>query len=113
MLILDEPAKHHDLEAREALEEPPRSFHGSLLLVPHDRALLDAVGTRTVAIEDHRLNSYVGGWGEDARLREEPKAPGGAPTSALPVPAPPPKPKPKVAKPAPSGNGGGAAPSKA
>ena len=37
----------------------------------HDRALLDAVGTRTVAVEDYTLRSYVGGWAEYARLREE------------------------------------------
>jgi ATP-binding cassette subfamily F protein 3 len=95
VLILDEPTNHLDLESREALEDALRSFQGSLLLVTHDRALLDAVGTRTVAIEDHRLNSYAGGWGEYARLREERKARGESPTSALPAPAPAPKPKPK------------------
>jgi len=33
--------------------------------------LLDAVGTRTVAVEQHTLHSYAGGWAEYARLREE------------------------------------------
>ena len=42
-----------------------------MLLVSHDRALLDAVGTRTVAFEDGRLRSYEGGWAEYARVREE------------------------------------------
>ncbi|MEA2380611.1 MAG: ATP-binding cassette, subfamily er 3 [Solirubrobacteraceae bacterium] len=96
VLILDEPTNHLDLESREALEDSLRSFQGSLLLVTHDRALLDAVGTRTLAIEDHGLNSYVGGWGEYARLREERKARGESPTSALPAPVPAPKPKPKA-----------------
>src|SRR4051812_23867053 len=112
VLILDEPTNHLDLESREALEDALRSFQGSLLLVTHDRALLDAVGTRTVAIEEHRLNSYVGGWGEYARLREERKARGESPTSALPPPAPPPEPKAKPATPkaAPAnGKGNGAA----
>jgi ATP-binding cassette, subfamily F, member 3 len=84
VLILDEPTNHLDLESREALEDALRSFQGSLLLVTHDRALLDAVGTRTVAIEDERLNSYLGGWQEYARLREERKARGESPTSAGP-----------------------------
>jgi ATP-binding cassette, subfamily F, member 3 len=84
VLILDEPTNHLDLESREALEDALRSFQGSLLLVTHDRALLDAVGTRTVAIEDQRLNSYLGGWPEYARLREERKARGESPTSAGP-----------------------------
>ena len=55
VLILDEPTNHLDLESREALEQALGEFPGSLLLVSHDRALLDAVGTRTVAFEDRKL----------------------------------------------------------
>ena len=71
VLILDEPTNHLDLESREALEEALQSFEGSLLLISHDRALLDAVGTRTIAVEDQTLHSYVGGWAEYVRVREE------------------------------------------
>src|SRR5947209_16626533 len=85
VLILDEPTNHLDLESREALEDALRSFAGSLLLVSHDRALLDAVGSRTIAVEDATLRSYVGGWAEYMRVREERKAtglpPGGAAAS--------------------------------
>jgi ATP-binding cassette subfamily F protein 3 len=79
VLILDEPTNHLDLESREALETALRSFPGSLLLVSHDRALLDAIGTRTIALEDHDLHSYVGGWPEYLRVREaRAKAPAAA-----------------------------------
>jgi ATP-binding cassette, subfamily F, member 3 len=71
VLILDEPTNHLDLESREALEQALREFAGALLLVSHDRALLDAVGTRTVAFEDGALHSYLGGWPEYLRVREE------------------------------------------
>ena len=71
MLILDEPTNHLDLESREALEAALQAFPGSLLLISHDRALLDAVGTRTIAVEDGTLHSYVGGWPEYVRVREE------------------------------------------
>jgi ATP-binding cassette, subfamily F, member 3 len=71
VLMLDEPTNHLDLDAREALEDALQSFDGGVLLVSHDRALLDAVGTRTVAFEDGRLRSYDGGWAEYARVREE------------------------------------------
>jgi ATP-binding cassette subfamily F protein 3 len=74
VLVLDEPTNHLDLESREALEDALRAFAGSVLLVSHDRALLDAVGTRTVAIEDRGLRSYAGGWAEYARVREERRA---------------------------------------
>jgi ATP-binding cassette subfamily F protein 3 len=71
VLILDEPTNHLDLESREALERALGEFAGALILVSHDRALLDAVGTRTVAFEDRSLHSYVGGWPEYVRVREE------------------------------------------
>ena len=71
VLILDEPTNHLDLDAREALEDALSAFDGAVLLVSHDRALLDAVGTRTVALEDGRLRSYEGGWAEYSRVREE------------------------------------------
>jgi ATP-binding cassette subfamily F protein 3 len=71
LLILDEPTNHLDLESREALEQALNEFSGSVLLVSHDRALLDAVGRRTVAIEDATLHSYLGGWPEYVRAREE------------------------------------------
>src|SRR5215204_2719445 len=71
VLILDEPTNHLDLDAREALEDALQGFEGALLLVSHDRALLDAVGSRTVAFEEGSLRSYQGGWAEYARVREE------------------------------------------
>ena len=71
MLVLDEPTNHLDIESREALEDALRSFPGSLLLVSHDRALLDAVGTRTLAIEEGELRSYEGSWAEYVQAREE------------------------------------------
>jgi ATP-binding cassette, subfamily F, member 3 len=69
-LVLDEPTNHLDLESREALEAALEAFPGTILLVSHDRALLDAVAQRTLAIEERRLNSYDGGWADYVRLRE-------------------------------------------
>jgi len=73
-LIIDEPTNHLDLESREALEDALRAFDGTLLLVSHDRALLDAVGTRTIAIEERKLASYMGGWADYVRVRDERRA---------------------------------------
>ncbi|HXN37869.1 MAG TPA: ABC-F family ATP-binding cassette domain-containing protein [Solirubrobacteraceae bacterium] len=78
VLIVDEPTNHLDIESREALEDALRSFPGAILLVSHDRALLDAVGTRTIAVEDGSLHSYVGGWPEYVRIRDERRALSGA-----------------------------------
>jgi ATP-binding cassette subfamily F protein 3 len=71
LLILDEPTNHLDVESREALEDALSGYDGTVLLVSHDRALLDAVGSRTIAIEDGKLRSYEGGWADYARIREE------------------------------------------
>ncbi|WP_028061585.1 ABC-F family ATP-binding cassette domain-containing protein [Candidatus Solirubrobacter pratensis] len=100
VLILDEPTNHLDLESREALEAALQGFQGALLLISHDRALLDAVGTRTIALEDRTLHSYVGGWPEYVRVRGERAEAERVARRAK--PAPPPKPAP-VAK-APSKN---------
>lgn len=74
LLVLDEPTNHLDLESREALEDALSAFDGTVLLVSHDRALLDAVARRTLAVEDGRLQSYDGGWADYLRLREARKA---------------------------------------
>jgi ATP-binding cassette subfamily F protein 3 len=56
-----------------------------LLLVSHDRALLDAVGSRTVELYGQELHSYVGGWPEYLRVRAEraatPASPPGPPAA--------------------------------
>jgi ATP-binding cassette subfamily F protein 3 len=70
-LVLDEPTNHLDLESRESLEAALEAFPGTVLLVSHDRALLDAVAERTLAIEEGTLHAYDGGWAEMLRRREE------------------------------------------
>jgi ATP-binding cassette subfamily F protein 3 len=70
-LVLDEPTNHLDLESREALEAALEAFPGTVLLVSHDRALLDAVAERTLAIEDGTVRSYDGGWAEYVARRDE------------------------------------------
>jgi ATP-binding cassette, subfamily F, member 3 len=69
-LVLDEPTNHLDLESREALESALENFPATVLLVSHDRALLDAVAERTLAIEDRAVRSYDGGWADYTRVRD-------------------------------------------
>jgi ATP-binding cassette, subfamily F, member 3 len=87
-LVLDEPTNHLDLESREALEAALEAFPGTVLLVSHDRALLDAVAERTFAIDNGTIDSYDGGWADYVRRRDALAAP-------PPPPAPKTKPKPK------------------
>jgi ATP-binding cassette subfamily F protein 3 len=71
VLILDEPTNHLDLESREALEDALRAFKGALILVSHDRALLEAVGTRTLVFEDGQIENHLSDWVEYRRAAEE------------------------------------------
>src|SRR5689334_16371580 len=89
-LVLDEPTNHLDLESREALEAALDAFPGTILLVSHDRALLDAVARRLLAIEDRTLASYDGGWAEYQRRRTKPEPEPAAhpPRREKPKPAP-------------------------
>ncbi len=98
-LVLDEPTNHLDLESREALEAALDAFPGTILLVSHDRALLDAIAERTLAIEDGELRAYVGGWAELLRAREarearaKPEEPQVEPAKPTRKPSPAAKPK--------------------
>jgi len=71
VLVLDEPTNHLDIESREALEDALTEFEGAVLLVSHDRALLEAVGSRTLVCEGGRLESHPSGWAEYQRRRDE------------------------------------------
>jgi ATP-binding cassette subfamily F protein 3 len=78
------------------LEAALDAFQGAILLVSHDRALLDAIAERTLAIEDGELRAYDGGWAELLRAREEREA---REKPEPPVERAKPVPKPQAAKP--------------
>jgi ATP-binding cassette subfamily F protein 3 len=86
LLILDEPTNHLDVESREALEDALQAFGGTVLLISHDRALLEAVGSRTIVFEGGRLRSHHGGWAEyraaEQQAADEAKAAAATPAQA-------------------------------
>ncbi len=71
LLLLDEPTNHLDLEATLWLEGFLRSYPGTLLLVSHDRNLLNRVAKRIVHLEDLKLVSYTGNYDRFERTRRE------------------------------------------
>ena len=64
VLVLDEPTNHLDPEQVERLESWLLAFEGALLLITHDRHLLDAVVTRMLELEEGTLRSYDGGYSD-------------------------------------------------
>ncbi len=71
LLLLDEPTNHLDIESREALEDALLGFPGALILISHDRALLEAVGNRTLVCENGELTNHLTGWAEYQKRRDE------------------------------------------
>ena len=71
LLVLDEPTNDLDAETLELLEELLLDFQGTILLVSHDRALLDNVVTGTLVLEgEGRVRDYVGGYSDWLRQRD-------------------------------------------
>lgn len=60
LLILDEPANHLDLYSRESLEESLIQFPGSVLIVSHDRCLLEKVCDHMLIFNEHKINRVEG-----------------------------------------------------
>ena len=72
-LLLDEPTNHLDIASREILEEVLADFNGTILLVSHDRYLINALATQVWAIEDGELQVYDGNYSdyEEQRRRKQ------------------------------------------
>jgi ATP-binding cassette subfamily F protein 3 len=71
LLLLDEPTNHLDLEAALWLEGYLKAYPGTLLLVSHDRGLLNRAVNRIIHLEHRKLTAYTGNYDRFERLRRE------------------------------------------
>jgi len=71
LLLLDEPTNHLDIPAQEVLQEALEHFEGTLLLVSHDRYLVDRLATEVWDVRDGRLRAFDGTYQEFLAAREE------------------------------------------
>lgn len=62
VLLLDEPTNHLDIESLQWLEDYLRNYNGAVVLVSHDRALLDSLTAKTIALSLGRLEIYAGNY---------------------------------------------------
>jgi ATP-binding cassette subfamily F protein 3 len=69
-MIFDEPTNHLDIVSIEALEEGLANYHGTLLMVSHDRAFLDRVVNRIFEIVDGRFYTYLGNYSDYAERKK-------------------------------------------
>jgi ATP-binding cassette subfamily F protein 3 len=68
-LLLDEPTNHLDIDSMEALEGALESFDGTVIVISHDRYLLDRIPDRIVEVRDGGLESFAGGYDDWAAAR--------------------------------------------
>ena len=71
VLFLDEPTNHLDLDSINWLEDLLKAFNGSVVLITHDRAFLDAVSTQIVELDRGILRSYPGNYSAYEVLKEQ------------------------------------------
>jgi ATP-binding cassette subfamily F protein 3 len=60
MIILDEPTNHLDIDSRAALAEAINAFSGAVIMVSHDRYLIEACADRLWVVADHAVTSFDG-----------------------------------------------------
>ncbi|MBI5668640.1 MAG: ABC-F family ATP-binding cassette domain-containing protein [Chloroflexi bacterium] len=74
-LLLDEPTNHLDVDSQEILENVLANFPGTILLVSHDRYLVDALATQIWAAEPGSLTVFEGSYREFVAARQTPPPP--------------------------------------
>ena len=84
-LVLDEPTNHLDIESKEIVEEALMEFEGTLIIVSHDRYLLNTIPDRILELTEHGLVEYKGKF--DYYLEKSGRAPAGAGAEAESRPA--------------------------
>ncbi|MDO9538078.1 MAG: ABC-F family ATP-binding cassette domain-containing protein [Thermoplasmata archaeon] len=68
-LILDEPTNYLDIYAKASMEQALREYPGTVLVISHDRAMLDAVVDQIFEIRDGALKTYSGNYSDYIRAR--------------------------------------------
>ncbi|TMJ23442.1 MAG: ABC-F family ATP-binding cassette domain-containing protein [Alphaproteobacteria bacterium] len=68
MIILDEPTNHLDIDSRAALAEAINEFPGAVIMVSHDRYLIEACAERLWVVADHAVTAYDGDLDDYGRM---------------------------------------------
>jgi macrolide transport system ATP-binding/permease protein len=71
ILFADEPTSHLDMETCQWLEKELSHFTGTLLLVSHDRMLLDAICTQIIEVEQGKIDLYSGNYSNYRQQKEQ------------------------------------------
>ena len=87
LLLLDEPTNHLDISSREALEAALEDYEGTMLIITHDRYLVNRMADRILYMEEDGLTEYIGGYDdylEAIARRPQPSAEAASPKAEKP-----------------------------
>ncbi|HUD85917.1 MAG TPA: ABC-F family ATP-binding cassette domain-containing protein, partial [Xanthobacteraceae bacterium] len=88
LLILDEPTNHLDIDSRRALLDALNDYEGAVILVTHDRSLIELVADRLWLTADGRIKPFAGDMDDYARFILDRAKAGSSPSSAMQPAAP-------------------------
>ena len=71
VLLLDEPDNHLDMPGKEYLEKLINEYPGAVVIISHDRYILDAIATHIAEIEDGKITTFIGNYTEYIVDKEE------------------------------------------
>ena len=74
VLVLDEPTNHLDIDSREALEGALEEYEGTMLIVTHDRYLVERLADRVLCMTESGIESYIGGYADYIAAKQEREA---------------------------------------
>ena len=103
LLILDEPTNHLDIDSRRALLDALNDYEGAVILITHDRSLMELVADRLWLAADGTVKPFDGDMDDYAKLRPRPRpgharAPTQVAAPAPPASAPSPRPRAQAAR---------------
>ncbi len=105
LLILDEPTNHLDIDSRRALLDALNDYEGAVILITHDRSLMELVADRLWLAADGTITPFEGDMEDYARfVLDRARKAGAAPSQVAEPQAPPPAPPPVARPKAPTGN---------
>jgi ATP-binding cassette subfamily F protein 3 len=78
-LLLDEPTNHLDLTSKEVLLEALLSYGGTIIIVAHDRYILDRLPTQVIEVGSGQAHKYLGNYEDYVRAKETAAARASAP----------------------------------
>ncbi len=78
VLLLDEPTTHLDLDSQEVLQDVLMGFGGTIVMVSHDRYLIDALASHVWIVRDRTIEQHEGNWSDYLAILEASKVAAGS-----------------------------------